>query len=143
VTRLTNYESLNHIRVDIVQLWWILALFAKYTRPGSFDMIRLVWWSRTAVAVNAFDILTTASILTRGHACNEAKESDLLSVWLVAVDVGALIVVRTLLAKIMDIAHFHLLDAINLSLLVVFARRVNTLSRSVPCDDLFAISRLI
>jgi hypothetical protein len=126
-----------------VQLWWILALFAKDARLGSFDMIRLVWWSRTSVAVNAFDVLTTASILARGHACNEAKEPDLLSVWLVAVNVGALIVVRTLLAKIMDIAHFHLLDAINLRLLIVFARRVDTLSRSVPCNELFAISRLI
>lgn len=95
------------------------------------------------MTVDAFDVLTTASILTRGHACNEAKEPDLLSIWLVAVGVGALIVVRTLLAKIMDIAHFHLLDAINLRLLIVFARRVDTLSRSVPCNEFFAIGRLI
>ena len=141
--RLTNHESFDHIRVNVVKFRWVLALFAKDARSGSFDVIRLVWRSRTAVAVNAFDVLATASVLTRCHACNKTEKPNLLSGWLVAVNVGALVVVGTLLSEVMDIAHLHLLDAVNLRLFVVFARRVDTLSCSVPCNELLTISRPI
>jgi hypothetical protein len=57
--------------------------------------------------------------------------------------VGAVVTVRALLAEIMYVTHFHLLDAVHLCLVVVAAWRIDSLTLSITCNDLLAVRRLI
>jgi hypothetical protein len=95
------------------------------------------------MAVNAFDVLAAASVEARSKACNEFQRVELILSGFIIVSMGAVVVIRTLLAQKVHIAHLHFLDTIHFSLVIVAARGVHTLSDTITCNELVTIRGLV
>lgn len=95
------------------------------------------------MAIDALCVLATAAILARSHARDKAKRHDLVFRRLITVLMCAAPFVRALVSKKMDVAHLHLLDAVDFSFVIVLARRINALAGTVAGNDFFAIGGLV
>jgi hypothetical protein len=81
---LANYQGFDNIAVDIVQLNRKLALLAKDTRLRPLDRV-FALRRRAAMSVDAFDILTGATMNTGSQASNKLQRVQLLFARLVGV----------------------------------------------------------
>lgn len=64
-------------------------------------------------------------------------------IWLVVVVVSALHIEGALLSQKVNVTQLEPLDSVDLSLVVVFAGRIDALSSSVACNDFVTVSRLV
>lgn len=118
-----------------------LARVAKNTILGTLGMAGLMPRRRAPVTVDALDVLAYTTICAGRHARHQTKCSDLTFRRLIGVQMGTGISIRTLLAEKMDVAEFHLLNAVNLGFVIVLAGWVDTLPCAVAGDDLLAAGR--
>lgn len=95
------------------------------------------------MAENAFDILTSAAIQARRHACNKTKSCEFASLCVIVVFVRTIVSIWTFLSQVVNIAQLELLYTVDLYFVIVFATRIDALSSPIACNDLVAVSWLI
>lgn len=96
---------------------------------------------RAPVAVDALDVLADTTMCAGRHARYQTKCGNLAFRGLVCVKMRTRISIWTFLAEKVDVAQFHLLDAVNLGFVIVLAGWVDTLTCAVAGNDLFATDR--
>jgi hypothetical protein len=140
---LSNNQGFNHVCIDVMKLSWELAGLSKNARLCTLDRMSAMRRRWAAVTVDAPNILTAAAIDTWCHAGDETEGGKLICCRLVGVLMGTGCVVRTFVAEKVHVTHLHLLDTVHLRLIVIFTRRIDSLSVAVARYDLFSIDRLI
>lgn len=95
------------------------------------------------MTINTLDILTSATVLARGHARNETESKHLFAGRFICVKMSTLCFIRAFVSEEVDVTHLDLFDTVDLDLVVVFARRINTLTRAITRDNFLADCRFV
>jgi hypothetical protein len=135
---LANDQSLNHVGVDVMKLRRKLTRLTENARFGTLDVVamRRCW---APVTIDTPNILAAATGHAGSHAGDETKGRyfSIGGLWTMLMATG--VTVRAFVAQEVDVAELHLLHAIDLYLVVVLSRWVDTLSCTVACDNFLAI----
>ena len=81
------------------------------------------------MSIDAIRVITLSSMVTGSHACNKAERIKLAFLETVVVSMATLRFIWTRTTEVEDVAQLHLLDAVDLFLVVLLWRRVNSLAR--------------